>query len=61
MQSTNINMHPRTVVQEVLRVKAPHYDPILIQKKKDAIKERKEVKAQENHLPWLCWKNKEIQ
>ena len=49
-QSKNINIHPRTAAEEALRVKAPHHDPITIQKEKYAAKERRELKAQKKNV-----------
>jgi hypothetical protein len=46
-QSKNANVHPRTVAQEALRVNAPRRDPTIIQREKDAVKERKALKVQE--------------
>ena len=48
--SKNANAHPGTAAQDALRVKAPRRDPATIQKEKDAIKERKESKAQQKIL-----------
>lgn len=46
-RSKNANVHPGTAAQDALRVNAPRRDPAIIQKEKDAIKERKALKAQE--------------
>ena len=46
-QSKNANAHPGTAAQEALRVNAPRRDPTVIQKEKDAVKERKALKVQE--------------
>lgn len=44
---TNANVHPGKAAQDALRVRAPRRDPVTIQKEKDAVKERKELKAQD--------------
>ena len=49
-RSRNANTHPGTAAEEALRVKAPRRDPAIIQKEKDAAKERRELKAQERKL-----------
>ena len=46
-RSKNANAHPGTAAQEALRVNAPRRDPTVIQKEKDAVKERKALKVQE--------------
>jgi hypothetical protein len=46
-RSKNVNVHPGTAAQDALRVKAPRRDPAVIQKEKDAVQERKALKAQE--------------
>ena len=46
-RSKNANAHPGTAAQEALRVNAPRHDPTIIQKEKDAVKERKALKVQE--------------
>lgn len=46
-RSKNANVHPGTAAQDVLRVNAPRRDPAVIQKEKDAVKERKALKVQE--------------
>jgi hypothetical protein len=46
-RSKNANVHPGTAAQEALRVNAPRRDPTVIQKEKDAVKERKALKVQE--------------
>ena len=42
-----MNVHPGTAAQDALRVNAPRRDPAVIQKEKDAVKERKALKVQE--------------
>jgi hypothetical protein len=46
-RSKNANVHPGTAAQEALRVNAPRRDPAVIQKERDAVKERKALKVQE--------------
>lgn len=46
-RSQNANVHPGTEAKDALRVNAPRRDPAVIQKEKDAAKERKALKAQE--------------
>ena len=46
-RSKNANTHPGTAAQDALRVNAPRRDPAIIQKEKDAVKERKVLKVQE--------------
>jgi len=46
-RSKNANVHPGTAAQDALRVKAPRRDPAVIQKEKDAVKEKKALKVQE--------------
>jgi hypothetical protein len=46
-RSKNANVHPGTAAQEALRVNAPRRDPTVIQREKDAVKERKALKVQE--------------
>jgi hypothetical protein len=46
-RSKNANVHPGTAAQDALRVNAPRRDPAIIQKEKDAVKERKALKVQE--------------
>ena len=46
-QSRNADAHPGIAAQEALRVNAPRCDPAVIQKEKDAAKERKALKVQE--------------
>ena len=46
-RSKNVNVHPGTAAQDALRVNAPRRDPAVIQKEKDAVKERKALKDQE--------------
>jgi hypothetical protein len=46
-RSKNANVHPGTAAQEALRVNAPRRDPTVIQKERDAVKERKALKVQE--------------
>ena len=46
-RSKNVDAHPGTAAQDALRVKAPRRDPMVIQKEKDAAKERKELKIKE--------------
>ena len=46
-RSKNATVHPGTSAKDALRVNAPRRDPAVIQKEKDAIKERKASKAQE--------------
>jgi hypothetical protein len=46
-RNKNANVHPGIAAQEALRVNAPRRDPIVIQKEKDAVKERKALKVQE--------------
>ena len=43
----NANVHPGKTAQEALRVNAPRRDPAVIQKEKDAVKQRKVLRAQE--------------
>lgn len=45
-RSKNANAHPGTAAQDALRVNAPRRDPTVIQKEKDAAKERKALKVQ---------------
>ena len=46
-RSKNANVHPGTAAQDALRVNAPRRDPAIIQKEKDAAKQKKALKAQE--------------
>ena len=46
-RTKNASAHPGTAAQDALRVNAPRRDPITIQKEKDAIKEKRVLKAQE--------------
>ena len=46
-RTKNASTHPGTAAQDALRVKAPRRDPTIIQKEKDAIKEKRALKAQE--------------
>jgi hypothetical protein len=46
-RSKNANTHPGTAAQDALRVNAPRRDHAVIQKEKDAVKERKALKVQE--------------
>ena len=46
-RSKNANVHPGTAAQDALRVNAPHRDPAVIQREKDAVNERKALKVQE--------------
>jgi seryl-tRNA synthetase len=45
-RSKNMDAHPGTAAQDALRVNAPRRDPTVIQKEKDAVKERKALKVQ---------------
>lgn len=45
--SKNVDVHPGTAAQDALRVNAPRHDPTVIQKEKDAVKERRVLKVQE--------------
>jgi hypothetical protein len=49
-RSKNANVHPGTAAQDALRVNAPRRDPAIIQKEKNAVKERKALKAQEKEV-----------
>jgi hypothetical protein len=49
-RSKNVNVHPGTAAQDALRVNAPRRDAAVIQKEKDAVKERKALKAQEKEV-----------
>jgi hypothetical protein len=49
-RTRNASVHPGTAAQDALRVKAPRRDPITIQKEKDAIKEKRALKAQEKEV-----------
>ena len=46
-RSKNVNTHPGKAAEDALRVKNPRHDPTVIQKEKDAVKERKASKVQE--------------
>lgn len=46
-RSKNANTHPGIAAQDALRVNAPRRDPVIIQKEKDAVKERKAAKVQQ--------------
>ena len=46
-RSGNANVHPGTAAQDALRVNAPRRDPAVIQKEKDAVKEKKAMRLQE--------------
>ena len=43
----NADVHPGIAAQDALRVNAPRRDPAVIQKEKDAVKEKKALKVQE--------------
>ena len=45
--SKNADVHPGTAAQDALRVNTPHCDPAIIQSEKDAVKERKALKAKD--------------
>jgi hypothetical protein len=46
-RSKNANTHPGKAAEDALRVNNPCRDPTVIQKEKDAVKERKASKVQE--------------
>ena len=46
-RSKNANTHPGKAAEDALRVNNPRRDPTVIQKEKDAVKERKASKVQE--------------
>jgi hypothetical protein len=46
-RSRNADAHPGKAAEDALRVNAPRRDPAIIQKEKDAVKEKKALKVQE--------------